>query len=98
MKLAHPRFLLPEVVVVGMVDAGVPVRNRAVQIFRVDVRERPEVEIPLVSVVGFEVEMRVLVLVGLLHHGVFKVVALAQGAVAVEVVVHPLIRRAKPAR
>ena len=35
--------------------------------------------------------MRVLVLVGLLHDGIFEVVALAQRAVAVVVVVHPLI-------
>ncbi len=61
------------------------------KILRVDVRERPEIEIPLVSVVSLEIEMSVLVLVGLLHHGIFKVVTLAQGAVAVVIVVHPLI-------
>ncbi len=61
------------------------------KILRVDVGERPEIEIPLVSVVSLEIEMGVLVLVGLLHHGIFKVVTLAQGAVAVVIVVHPLI-------
>ncbi len=90
-KLVDPRFFLPEFVVVRMIDARIPVRNRAVQIFRVDVRERAEIEIPLVGVVGFEIEVRVLVLVGLLHDRVFEVVALAQRAEAVVVVVHPLV-------
>ena len=40
-KLAHPGFLFPEFVVVGMFDAGIPVRNRAVKIFCVDIGERP---------------------------------------------------------
>ena len=90
-KLAHPGFFFPEVVVVGMVDARIPVRNRSVKVLRVDVGERAEIEIPLVSVVSLEIEMGVLVLVGLLHHGVFKVVTLAQRAVAVVIVIHPLI-------
>ncbi len=51
----------------------------------------PRFEIPLVGVVCLEFEVRVLVLVGLLHHGVFKSVALAQRAEAVHVVVHPLV-------
>ena len=91
MKLADPGFFFPEVIVVGMLDTRIPVRDRAVQIFRVDVRERTEIEIPLVSIVRFEIEMRIRVLIGLLHDRVFKVVALAQRAEAVVVVVHPLI-------
>src|SRR5271166_3287572 len=57
MKLVNPRFLFPEFVVVGMLDARIPVRNRSMQVFGVDVRELPEVEVPLVSVVGLELEM-----------------------------------------
>ena len=34
-KLAHPCFLLPEFVVVGMFDAGIPVRDRAMKILGV---------------------------------------------------------------
>ena len=43
MKLADPGFFFPELIVVGMLHGGIPVRNRAVQIFRVDVRERTEI-------------------------------------------------------
>ena len=59
----------------------------------IDVRERAEIEIPLVGVVGLEIKMHVLVLIGLLHDGIFEVVALAQRAVAMVVVVHPLVDR-----
>src|SRR5882762_1575786 len=37
--------------------------------------------------------MSVGVLVGLFHHGIFEVVALAQRAVAVVVIIHPLVDR-----
>jgi len=74
-----------------MLEVGIPVRNRAVQVLGVDVPDWPEVQIPLVRVVGFEVEMRVLVLVRLLHHGVFEVVALPKRAEAMVVVIHPLV-------
>ena len=60
-------------------------------IFVVDVGERAEIEIPLVGVVDFEFEMRVLVLVGLLHDRVFEIVAFAQSTETVVVVIHPLI-------
>ncbi len=63
------------------------------EILVVQIRDRAEVEIPLIGVVGLEVEVRVLVLVGLLHDSVLEVVAFAQGAVAVVVVIHPLIDR-----
>ncbi len=76
-ELADPRFFLPEGVVIGMLDAGIPVRNRAVQIFRIDICKRTQVEIPLVSIVYLEIEVAVLVLVSLLHDSVFEVVALA---------------------
>src|SRR5579872_7192840 len=87
MQLANPCFLLPKIIVIWMVDAGIPVRNGAMQIFRIDVGERSQIEIPLVRIVGFEIEMRVLVLIGLLHDGVFEVVALAQRTVAMVVIV-----------
>lgn len=61
------------------------------QIFRIDVRKRSKIEIPLVGVVGFKIEVCVLVFVSLFHHRVFKIVALAQCAEAVVVVVHPLV-------
>ena len=51
----------------------------------------PRFEIPGIGVVGLEVEVRVRVLVRLLVHRVFERVALAQRAVAMVVVVHPLI-------
>ena len=47
------------------------------QILRIDVRERSQVEVPLIRVVGFKIEMRVLVLVSLFQDCVFKVVTLA---------------------
>ncbi len=92
-QLVDPSLLLPEFVIVGMIDGRIPVWNRPVQIFRIDVRQRTHAEIPLVSVVGFELEMCVLVLVGLFHDRVFKVVAFAERAETVVVVVHPLIHR-----
>ena len=61
------------------------------QIFRVDIGERAEIEIPLIGVVRLEFEVRILVLVGLFEHGVFKIVTLAQRAIAMVVVVHPLV-------
>ena len=41
-QLTDPRLSLPELVVVGVLDDVVPVWNRAVQIFRVDVGQRAE--------------------------------------------------------
>ena len=90
-KLAHPRLLLPEIVIVGMIDGRIPVWNLPVQIFVVEIRKRAEIQIPLVGVVRFEREMGVAVLVGLLHHRVFEIVAFAQSAVTMIIVVHPLI-------
>src|SRR2546427_1856844 len=93
MELIHPGFFFPEIVVIGMCNGIVPVRNRAVQIFRVDVSERAQGEIPLVGIVNFKIEIGVLIFVRLFKHGIFEVVALAQRAVAVIVIVHPLIDR-----
>ena len=59
-QLVDPGFFLPEVVVVRVLHDVVPVGNGAVQILGVDVGERAEVEIPLIGVVGVEVEMGVL--------------------------------------
>src|SRR5437867_2934507 len=39
-KLPHPGFFLPEAVVVRVINRGVPIRNLAVKIFLVDIRER----------------------------------------------------------
>src|SRR5437762_2109404 len=50
-------------------------------------------QIPLIGVVSLEFKVRVGVFVGLLHHRVFKVVTFAQRAVAVIVVIHPLVDR-----
>src|ERR1041385_4727309 len=55
-QLADPRLLLPEVVVVRMSDDVIPIRNRAVEVPGVDVRERTEGQVPRVSVVRFERE------------------------------------------
>ena len=90
--LIHPCLVLPELVVVGVLDDGVPVRDRAVEVLGVDVRERTEIEVPRIGVVGLEVEVGVGVLVGLFIYGVLERIALAQRAVAVIVVVHPLVR------
>ncbi len=90
-QLVHPCFLFPEIVVVRVRHDVVPVGNRTVEIVRIRIRERPEVEIPLVGVVGVEVKMLVGVFVGLLHDGIFEGVAFAESAVAVHVVIHPLI-------
>ena len=61
------------------------------KVFVVEGLERTGVEVPLVGVVGVEGEIRILAFVRLLEHGVLEAVALAEGAVAVIVVVHPLI-------
>ena len=37
MKLPHPSFLFPELIVVRVIDGGIPVRNRAAQIFGINV-------------------------------------------------------------
>src|SRR5215469_9736675 len=76
-----------------MVDGGIPVRDRPVQVLKVDIGKGSQIQVPLVRVIGLKIEMRVLVLVGLLHDGVFEVVALAQRTVTVIIVVHPLINR-----
>ena len=61
------------------------------QIFAIDVRQRSQIQVPLVGIVNVEVEMGVLVFVRLLHHRVFEVVAFPKGAVTMVVVIHPLI-------
>ena len=53
----------------------------------------PSLQIPVVGVVGVEVEVGVLVFVGLLQYRVFEGVALAQCSVTMVVVVHPLVDR-----
>ena len=93
MQLIDPRFSLPETVVIGMRNDVVPERNRPVQEAGVDVRQGTESQIPRVGVVSVEVEMSVRVLVRLLQNRVLDGVALAQGAVTMHVVVHPLIDR-----
>jgi hypothetical protein len=67
------------------------VRNGAVEIFCVDVGERAQIEIPLICVVGLKLKISILVFVGLLQQGIFKVVAFAQRAEVVIVVIHPFI-------
>ena len=59
-------LLAPEAVVVGVLDEVVPGRHLAVEVAGVDVRQRPEVEEPLVEVVAVVVERRELL--GPLHH------------------------------
>ena len=93
LDLRVPRLALVECVVVRVLDRLVPGRNRIVEVLRVDVREWTEPQIPLVGVVGAEVEMGIGRLARLLQDGVLEVVALAQRAVAVVVVVHPLVGR-----
>ena len=93
LDLIDPGFFLPERIVVWVLDNRIPVRDRTVQVLRVDVRQRPERQVPGISVVRLEAEMCVRVLVRLLVHGVLERVALTQRAVAMVVVVHPLIGR-----
>src|SRR5262249_30384315 len=57
----------------------------------VDIGERTKIEIRAVCVIGLELEMRVFILVSLFHYGVLEGIAFAQRAVAVHVIVHPLI-------
>ena len=61
------------------------------QIVGVDVGELAKPQIPGVSIIDIEIEIRVLVLVRLLEHRVLDGVALAQRTVAMHVVVHPLV-------
>ena len=65
------------------------------EVLGVDVRERAECQVPGIAVVRLEGEMGVLVLVGLLEHGILEGVALPQRAVPVVVVVHPLVHRGR---
>ena len=91
--LRVPRLALVVRIVVRMRDDGVPRGNLSVQVLRVDVRHRAELQVPVVGVVDVEVEVRVLELVRLLVDGVLERVTLAQRAVSMIVVVHPLVGR-----
>ena len=84
---------MPELVVIRMGDRIVPVRDGVMQILGVYVGERTELEIPIEGVVDIEREMGVGVLVGLFENGVFEIVTEAEGAVAVVIIVHPLVGR-----
>ena len=77
LDLCVPRLALVERIVVRMGDDRVPRRNGIMEVFRVDVRQRTELQIPLVRVVRIEVEMSVLELVRLLIHRVLERVTLA---------------------
>src|ERR1700730_15667986 len=90
-QLTNPRFFLPEIVVIRMCDAVVPIGNFVVQIFFIDVRERAKIQIPLESIVSLEFKISVLVFVRLFEHSIFKIVAFTQRAITVIVVVHPLV-------
>ena len=50
-KLVHPGFLLPEIVVNRMVQGRIPERDRAVEILGIQVGERAKIEIPLIGVI-----------------------------------------------
>src|SRR5579884_1363619 len=91
MQLVYPSLAPPILVVVGMLDVVVPGRNGSVQVAVVNVRERAEFAIPVVSVEDVEREMRIGILVGLFHNGVFERVTQAERAVTMEIVIHPLI-------
>src|ERR1700722_246966 len=78
-----------------MRDRIVPEWNLAVYIMVVDVRQWSEVQVPLVRIPLLKREVRVTKLVAFLHNRVLKIVTQAQRAVAVIVVVHPLIDRGR---
>ncbi|MDX6461650.1 MAG: hypothetical protein QOE55_5347 [Acidobacteriaceae bacterium] len=63
------------------------------QILRIRLGEGPKVQVPLIGVIGIEVEVRIRVLIGLFQHRVLEGIALAQRSVAVHIVVHPLVHR-----
>ncbi len=76
-ELVDPGFFFPELVVVRMAHHVVPVGQRSVEIFVIEIGEGTHFQVPVVGVVGVEIEVGVLVFVRLLHHRVFKGVALA---------------------
>src|SRR5579864_1438136 len=90
-ELVYPCFLPPELVIVGMPDKAVPVGNGTVQVAQVEIRQGTETQIPIVGIVSIKLEMRVCILVRLLHHRVFDGVTFAQGTVSMAVIVHPLV-------
>ena len=47
-QLINPPFFPPKVIVIRMLDIRIPERNRVVKIFGVDVRQRPQIQIPLI--------------------------------------------------
>jgi hypothetical protein len=76
-ELVDPGFLFPELVVVRVAHHVVPVGQRSVEIFFIEIGERPHFQVPVVGVVGVEIEVGVFIFVRLLHHCVFKGIALA---------------------
>src|SRR4029077_17803188 len=88
-----PDQRLPISVIVWMRAGIVPIRNLAMYVMVVDVRQRSKVQVPLVRIPLVERKIGVGKLVTLLHHRILKVVAEAKGTVAVVVVMHPFIDR-----
>src|SRR5260370_27540459 len=84
--VAKKGLLLPELVVVGMVDEIVPGRYLVVEILLVDVRQHTEIQVPLVRVGAVEFKVRVGLFGSFEQGGVFEAVAEAEGAVVMEIV------------
>jgi hypothetical protein len=78
-----------------MRDGIVPIRDLAVYVVVVDVRQRPEVQEPLIRIPLVELKIGVSKLVTLLQHGILKIVTQAKCPVAVVVIMHPLIDRTR---
>ena len=84
------RLPFPERVVVGMADEIVPGRQRLAEVPAIGVRQRAELEIPVVGVVAIDQRRgRGHLLRGLHHVGVLEAVAQAERAVVMEVVADP---------
>ncbi len=84
-QVRRERLLLPKSIIVRMGDEVVPRRHLALKVFRVDVGQGPELEVPLEGVMPVELEVRV-DLAGFHHGHVFKAVAQAEGAVVMKIV------------
>ena len=75
MQLIHPRLALPEIVVVGMLGGVIPEGQGVVDVLGIEIGDRTQLQVPLVGIVDVELEVRVVVLVGLFEHGIFEGVA-----------------------
>lgn len=93
-QLRQHRLRAPERVVVGVGDIVVPGWDAAAEVLFVDILQRAELQIPIKRVVAIETEL--FGRLRRLHHRcILKSIAESEGAIVMEVVTDPHIRRGR---